>query len=51
MSHHGLAAAAVATTGGGTDGDAQLEQFHGVGREESGELHAGSLSGRATPHS
>jgi hypothetical protein len=47
VSHHGFGAAAV-WAAGGADGDAEIEQFQRVGGEESGELHAGSLAGRAT---
>jgi hypothetical protein len=47
VSHHGFGAAAVAAAGG-ADGDAEIEQLQRIGGEVSGELHAGSLSGRAT---
>ena len=48
MRHHELVALAV-RAGGGTDGDAEIEPLQRVGSEESGELHAGSLSDVATP--
>lgn len=48
VSNHGFGAATVAATGS-ADGDAEIEQFQGAWGEEAGELHAASLSGRATP--
>lgn len=49
VSHHGLAALAVAAAGG-ADGDAEIEQIQRVGGKGPGELHGASLTDGASPH-